>query len=62
MTHMTLSWHRSTRCSSGGCAETRLTDDGNVEIRNSTDPDGPILTFPPGQWQAFVDAVKGSGL
>lgn len=29
-----------------------------VKIRNSTDPNGEILTFTDEEWSAFVDGVK----
>ncbi len=29
-----------------------------VAVRDSTDPDGPALAFPPEQWQAFTRRVK----
>jgi hypothetical protein len=41
---------------SGACVEVRRYD-GNVQVRDSKDPDGPVLTFPPAVWRAFVDAV-----
>jgi hypothetical protein len=32
--------------------------DGRVQIRDSKDPDGPILDFTPDQWRAFVDSAQ----
>jgi Domain of unknown function (DUF397) len=29
-----------------------------VAVRDSKDPDGPRLTFVPGDWQTFTDQVK----
>ena len=30
-----------------------------VAVRDSKDPLGPELSFPPAQWAAFISAVKG---
>jgi hypothetical protein len=35
---------------------------GVVHVRDSKDPDGPVLTFPPGTWQAFLAGVKAGEL
>ncbi|GAA0227324.1 hypothetical protein GCM10009527_024610 [Actinomadura nitritigenes] len=29
-----------------------------VAARDSKDPSGPVLTFGPGEWRAFLDDVK----
>jgi hypothetical protein len=30
-----------------------------VMVRDSKDHQGPVLTFTPGEWQAFLDGVHG---
>jgi hypothetical protein len=35
----------------------RLRD--GVAVRDSKDPQGPRLMFTPGEWEAFIDGVKG---
>jgi hypothetical protein len=30
-----------------------------IAVRDSKDPDGPVLAFTPGQWTAFTSTVKG---
>ncbi len=55
-------WHRSSYCSTGACTLVRRTGDGTVQVRDSKADDGPILTFDPRRWRAFIDAVKGGGL
>jgi hypothetical protein len=56
-------WRKSTR--SGGndaqCVEFRRYD-GNIQVRDSKDPAGPILVFTPAEWRAFVDGVKNGEL
>ncbi len=46
---------------SGGCVEVRASD-GEVHVRNSRDPNGPVLTFTRAEWSAFVDGVADGEL
>jgi hypothetical protein len=32
--------------------------DGEVHVRDSKRPDGPVLSFTPSEWRAFVTGVK----
>ncbi|WP_433889095.1 DUF397 domain-containing protein [Streptomyces sp. CA-111067] len=42
----------------GNCIEAaRLTDD-SMAVRDSKDPQGPALTFPPEAWRAFASAAR----
>jgi hypothetical protein len=59
--HARLGWHRSTRCSSGGCIE--LARDGEeFLVRDSKVDDGPILSFSRLAWGEFVAAVNEGDL
>lgn len=50
-------WRKSSRSPSGAdCVEVRVRDD-EVHVRNSHDPDGPVLTFTRSEWSAFVEGV-----
>ncbi|MFC7426204.1 DUF397 domain-containing protein [Nocardia tengchongensis] len=31
---------------------------GNIALRDSRTPDGPVLIFTPGEWEAFVAGAK----
>lgn len=31
---------------------------GMIVVRDSTDPDGPVLEFSPDEWDAFIGGVK----
>lgn len=55
-------WRKSSRSGSGTneCVEVFL-DDDLVLVRDSKDPDGPVLEFGGGDWRQFVGAVKGGG-
>jgi hypothetical protein len=46
---------------SGNCVEVgtgRGEYAGFVGVRDSKNPDGPVLAFTPAEWEAFVDGVK----
>ncbi len=70
-------WHRSSYCANGACIDVRwtrsshcmanscvevATDTDRIHVRDSKQDDGPVLTFDPAAWRAFIDAVKASGL
>jgi len=50
-----LTWVKATASfANGNCVEVATLPDGMVGIRNSKDPDGPVLRFTPGEWDAFL--------
>lgn len=52
-------WHTSTRSgASGACVEVADNLPDLVAVRDSKDRSGPVLTFSPAEWRAFVDGVK----
>ncbi len=51
-------WLRSSYCEAGACVQARRTEPGTVLVRDGKDPDGPVLSFDPGAWTAFVAALK----
>jgi hypothetical protein len=50
-------WRRSRYCDTGTCLEARPLD-GDVEVRDSKNPDGPTLVFTPAEWKAFIRGAK----
>jgi hypothetical protein len=49
-----LGWRKSSRSNGGGaCVELALAAEA-VAVRDSKNPDGPILTFPAGSLAAFL--------
>jgi hypothetical protein len=50
-------WRTSSRCDSGTCVEVAVTDD-HVLLRNSSDPDGPRLSFTRAEWAEFLGRVR----
>lgn len=50
-------WRQSRHCDSSACVE--VTDqEGVVLMRDSKDPDGPVLQFTKEQWQEFIRFLK----
>lgn len=54
-------WRKSTRSGGqgGNCVEVAVIDH-KVKVRHSKDPNGPVLTFTPNEWQAFIAGVKAN--
>jgi hypothetical protein len=52
-------WRKSSKSGqSGQCVEVATFPDGGRAVRDSKDPDGPVLTFSRAEWTAFVDGAK----
>ncbi|MEU4530196.1 DUF397 domain-containing protein [Micromonospora ureilytica] len=51
-------WRRSIRSGpdGGNCVEVAANLPGLVAVRDSKDPAGPVLVFPPDAWRTFVDS------
>jgi hypothetical protein len=54
-----MMWRKSSYSSSQGdnCVEV-ATLPGGIAVRDSKDPNGPILHFSADAWRAFLDGVK----
>ncbi|MFF5171345.1 DUF397 domain-containing protein [Micromonospora sp. NPDC000089] len=52
-------WRKSTRSGSNGgdCVEVADNLPGVIAVRDSKDPEGPVLTFSPAAWAVFTDAM-----
>jgi hypothetical protein len=54
------SWRKSTRSGSNGqCVEARRMGD-KIQLRDSKDRSGPVLSFTLGEWTSFTAGVKGA--
>ena len=42
----------------GNCAEVAFLADGQVAMRNSRHPDGPVLVFTRAEWDAFLSGAS----
>ncbi|GAB3361053.1 DUF397 domain-containing protein [Micromonospora halotolerans] len=54
-------WRKSSRSGQGECVEVADNLPGVVGVRDSKDPTGPVLTFTPPTWRAFVAFTKRAG-
>lgn len=50
-------FQRSSYCGNGACVEVDV-QPGSVLVRDGKDPDGPVLTFTPEQWNDFLRGVQ----
>jgi len=70
-----VSWRKSSRSGNGpNCVEVLLADttqtgagpspdaDWLVLVRDSKDPEGAVLAFTPGEWDAFITGIKRGSL
>ncbi len=52
-----IDWRRSTFCATGACVE--VAEAGNeFLVRDSKNPESPILRFTADEWSAFVAGVR----
>lgn len=57
-----MKWQKSSYSTQqGNCVEVAPLRDG-AAVRDSKDPQGPILSFPEGTWRAFLTGVKSGQL
>lgn len=52
-------WRKSTRSGPNcdNCVEVANLGD-RIAVRDSKDPDGPVLVFTPAEWDAFIGGAK----
>jgi hypothetical protein len=54
-----LHWRKGQRSSAqGNCVQTAKVPTGGVAIRNSRQPDGPVLLFGDAEVRAFLESIK----
>ncbi|MER7460502.1 DUF397 domain-containing protein [Micromonospora sp. NPDC126480] len=51
-------WRTATRSGNSECVEVADNLPGVVGVRDSKDPAGPVLTFTPHTWRAFIAHAK----
>jgi hypothetical protein len=53
-------WRKSSRSgdNGGNCVEVARHLPGTVAVRDSKNPDGPMLVISPAGWQAFTASIK----
>ncbi len=54
-----VTWQKSNRSNpSGNCVELAELPGGGIAIRNSRDPDGPVLIYTPDEINAFIQGAR----
>jgi hypothetical protein len=54
-----MKWVKSTySANEGECVEVAPLPDGGRAVRDSKNPDGPVLRFASGEWRRFLASVK----
>jgi hypothetical protein len=56
-----MQWTRAEFCGESGCLEAAVLPNGNVAVRNSSEPDEIPSVFTPGQWPYFLEVVGHTG-
>jgi hypothetical protein len=56
-----LAWRTSSKSAGANCVEVALHND-HVHVRDSKDPNGPMLTVDRTAWRAFIAFVKETDL
>jgi hypothetical protein len=44
--------------SNSNCVEVASLPAGEIGVRDSKDPEGPVLRFTPGEWRAFLGGAR----
>ena len=44
--------------SNGNCVEVASLSDGEIGVRDSKNPDGPVLRFTADEWRAFIGGAR----
>jgi hypothetical protein len=50
-------WRKSSRSHDNGCVEAAFVR-GKIALRDSKDPNGPVLVFSTQEWAAFLSGVR----
>jgi Domain of unknown function (DUF397) len=53
-----LQWRKAAASANGACVEVARVATGGVAVRDSKDPDGPILRYTDVEWHAFLNGAR----
>jgi hypothetical protein len=57
-TNPQLAWRKSTYSGNDGCVEVADLPGGGRAVRDSKNPSAGMLTFTPGEWDAFLKGAR----
>jgi Domain of unknown function (DUF397) len=57
-----LQWRKAKRSAGNGACIEVASVDGQIAVRDSMNPGGGRLQYPPYSWQAFVSTVKDESI
>ena len=59
-----VAWRKSSYSGSNGgnCVEVAALPSDSLAVRDSKDPDGPVLTFSRAEWRSFTTVLKTATL
>lgn len=61
MTGPSARWLKSSfSCANSNCVEVANLPGGQVGVRDSKNPDGPVLRFTSDEWRAFLGRVRNA--
>jgi hypothetical protein len=55
-----MKWRKSSYSSNGNCVEVALLPSGQVAIRDSKNPTGPVLEVSESDWRDFVTRMRAN--
>ena len=55
--HKGLTWRTALNCNGGACVQVAATEQG-VLLGNTRQPTGPVISYTPDEWHAFVTGIK----
>lgn len=53
-------WEKSSYSQTSGCIEARLNGLARIAIRDSKDPNGPIIDIPTSAWVRLIKAIRNN--
>jgi hypothetical protein len=57
-----MNWRKSSYSGTGGSNCIEVAANGSVNVRDSKNSHGPMLTLTPSAWQTFVESLRNASL
>jgi hypothetical protein len=55
-----INWTKARKCPNHATCVEVAEQDGEVLVRDGKNPDGPVLSFTPGEWAVFAAGMRGT--